>query len=99
MVRIPRERRTLDPRVLQLKIRVRAPKGTTREELLAAIEDAALTRVLAPGFTVHWIDWRKGEGGTANEGRITQALADELHAFYFALTAPETRVRVERVED
>jgi hypothetical protein len=110
--RAMRERHSVDPRVLQLKIRLRFPKGATREVILAAVERAAETgeaplwaaRLPATadwraGEWVAWIDWQKGEGASANAGRLTVEAQQELRAFYLALTHPATRLRVERAQD
>lgn len=90
--------RAVDTRQLQLKIRVRAPKGTPRDEVLRVLLDAAEQGVLPPGYTIHWIDWRKGTEGHVNAGRITRELAVELHGFVAALTDPHTHTDINRVD-
>lgn len=94
--RAQRTARTLDPRVLQLKIRIRAPRGTTRAELLEELERAMHLGYLSPGWAVSWVDWRKGEGRHENTGQLSGDLVRELRVFYDAITSPATQLRVER---
>lgn len=99
-MRVPRDMhqmRAVDPRTLQLKIRVRAPKGTPRDDVLRVLLAAAESGVLPAGYTLHWIDWRKGTEGHVNAGRLTRDLATELRAFVSALTDPHTHTDVNRV--
>lgn len=106
-----RERRKVDPRVLQLKIRLRAPRGYPADALLADVQEAAETG-LSPAWAaslpavkrwkagewVGWIDWRKGEGAFANSGTLTEETRKELRAFWGALTYPTTRLKIGRAE-
>lgn len=95
-----RMNRAVDPRQLQLKIRVRAPKGTPRDDVLRTVLEAAESGVLTPGYQIHWIDWRKGREGTIeNGGRIDRDVATELRNFVHALTDPHTHTDVNRVDD
>ena len=82
----------MDPRRLQLKIRVTARKGIikAKEDLIDAIESTIATGVVPEGITIHWIDWRKGEGGEAGEGHITANIAKELEAFWLAVSHDDT---------
>lgn len=77
----------LDRRPLQLKIRVLAKPGmiTSQEDLLEIIQNAVIMQYIPPGVKIVWMDWKKGEGGEANEGRITEDLANELRAFWHAI--------------
>lgn len=81
-----------DTRPLQLKIRVVARKGLIESEadLMNVIEQVALTRFVPLGVRILWLDWKKGEGGEANEGRITEDLATELRAFWNAINGKGT---------
>lgn len=96
--------RTKDPRPLQLKLRVLAPAGTTRAELLAAMDAAVTTGVLPDGFALRWIDWRKAEKGRRGaeqraEGVITDTdVLSALKGFWGAMTHPTAHVRVNKVE-
>lgn len=103
-MRIPSEwraNRRRDARKLNLTIRVQAPKATTREQLIDAVEASIrLKRVVAPLTAIHWVDWKKGEGGGANVGRYVDPLLwDALRDFYAAITHPKTRLRVDRPQE
>lgn len=88
-----------DTRPLQLKIRVVARKGIIESEadLLNVIEQAALTRFVPEGVRILWIDWKKGEGGEASEGHITEDLASELRAFWNAINGKKTTLDVKEI--
>lgn len=88
-----------DTRPLQLKIRVLARPGIIESEadLLNVIEQAALTRFVPEGVRILWIDWKKGEGGEANEGHITEDLASELRAFWNAINGQKTTLDVKEI--
>lgn len=82
----------LDKRPLQLKIRVLARPGkiTSEQDLLDILEMAWLTETVPEGVRILWIDWKKGEGGEANEGKITADLAKEIRAFWHAISGKTT---------
>lgn len=89
-----------DPRPLQIKIRVTARKGMiqSQEDLIAILQETVTTRIVPDGVTIHWVDWQKGEGGSANSGRIESAkLADELQAFWFAIAHEDSEVALQKV--
>lgn len=98
VTRAMRTARTVDPRVLQLKIRIQAPAGTTREQLLHTLETAIATGTLPDGWAIHWIDWRKGTGGTANSGTIRDDALTALKDFWLAIRHSGTEIRVERAQ-
>lgn len=93
--------RRIDPRSLQLKIRVRARKGliTSKEDLIDAIESTIATGIVPDGIEIHWIDWRKGEGSSSKSGRLTDELATELAAFWLAISHEDTATLLRRVRE
>lgn len=93
--------KTFDPRPLQLKIRVTARKGLikSRGDLLGVIEHVIQTGLVPDGVVIHWMDWKKGEGGEAHEGRIDRNLAKELQAFWGALAAADSTLHLLRPKD
>lgn len=104
MARITAEMRTprrRDPRKLNLTIRVVAPRGTSREVLIAAIEKSIRYSAVQPPIrAIHWVDWRKGEGAHAHAGRyVPPDLWDALKDFYAAITHANTKLRIGLAED
>jgi hypothetical protein len=99
ITRAQRESRRIDRRRLQLKIRVLAPKGTPKDVVIDTMLAAAERGILPKGYQIRWIDWEKGEEGTANAGKLSTHLAQELHGFFLALSDPKTRLKVKAVED
>lgn len=89
-----------DPRQLHLKIRLRGPKGATRERILSVLDEAVATGTLPRGWTLHYIDWEKGVTGQAgNGGRLTDDLQAALEEFYGAISHPNSDVKVARAQD
>jgi len=84
-------RKEKDIRPLQLKIRVVLTQRMTKDQARALLERAVSSGVVPPGIEIRWIDWRKGEHGQANTGRIPEPVHDELRAFYGAIIQGETR--------
>lgn len=91
--------RIKDPRPLQVKIRVTARKGMIKneEDLIAIVQGIIESRVVPAGVTVHWIDWKKGTGGRANEGRIEANIADALEDFWFAIIHEDAELALKKV--
>lgn len=89
--------KTRDPRPLMLKLRVIAPAGQTRQQVIDTLLEAARTGELPDRWKLRWMDWGKGTEGVAT-GRMTTHLLTELQLFVAALTHPHTRLRAERPE-
>jgi hypothetical protein len=70
----------------------------TREDLLDLIETIIDEGYVPEGVTIHWIDWKKGTGGKANEGRIAANVAQELQAFWLAVSHQDAKIFLKRLE-
>lgn len=94
-----RGRRRLDTRPLQLKIRITARRGLirSREDLIDLIDHVRETHDVPKGVTIHWIDWRKGTGGQADGGRITNEIAEALEKFWLAIAHEDTKILAARL--
>lgn len=78
--------RGFDPRRLHLKIRVSLTRRMRESEVFAAISETLSTGEVAEGIELHWIDWAKGEEGSARHGRIDSDVQDALLAFWGAIS-------------
>ena len=87
--------KTRDPRSLSLKIRVIRPVGTSDRDTIDTIERALRTGVLPKGWRIKWVDWAKGDEGSAS-GRLSGSQLADLRVFYEAITHANTRLRVEK---
>lgn len=98
--RIVKGGRKIDPRPLQLKIRISARKGLiqTREDLLDLIESAIATHEVPEGVVIRWIDWKKGTGGKVRSGHIEEEVVKALEEFWLAVSHQDAKVRAARLE-
>lgn len=81
---MPRKR---DKRPLHLKIRVLAPKGATRNDVLRVVKRAASTGFLEAPYQLRWLDWTKGSSGRASSGHIEPLMQEQLESFALAMEA------------
>lgn len=87
-----RPRGLVDPRRLHLKLRVILTHAMRADTARALVEEAVETGKVPPGIEIRWLDWRKGDGGSARAGSVMPAdLRGALRKFYAALTDGETR--------
>jgi hypothetical protein len=100
VTRIVREQRGRDPRKLNLTIRLVAPRGTPRDVLIEALEKSIRHERVEPPITaIHWVNWKKGEGGDVVGGQyVPPQMWQALKDFYAAITHPKTRLRVGQAE-
>lgn len=84
--------RRRDTRPLHLKMRVRILRRMSQAQMLALVERAIASGVVPPGIEIRWIDWQKGEGRYANEGRLPDPVLDELRAWYGIMQKGAVRV-------
>ena len=80
-----------DPRRLHLKLRVILTRAMTAETARLLLDQAVTTGIVPPGIRLEWLDWQKGDGGSARGGRLSPVRRAELRAFYGAMTQGETR--------
>lgn len=87
-----RPRSLVDARRLHLKLRVVLTRSMRAETARALVAQAVETGIVPPGIDILWLDWRKGDGGSATSGEV---MPDDMRAalrrFYAALTEGETR--------
>lgn len=88
-----------DPRPLHIKIRLAARKGMikSQEDLIGIMQDIIESRVVPEGVVIHWIDWKKGKGGTANEGRITRDIANAIEDFWWSIVHEDSQVEIKKL--
>lgn len=88
---LPNRRSGIDPRPLHLKIRVILTRPMTQAQARALMERAIESGVVPPGIKLSWLDWAKGQGGTASTGTLDPVTRKALRDFYGAMTKGETR--------
>lgn len=85
-------RTLVDSRRLHLKLRVVLTHAMRAETARALVDQAVDTGIVPPGIDILWLDWRKGQGGTARSGEIMHSdMRKALRGFHAALTDGETR--------
>lgn len=84
---------------LTIKIRLRAPKGSTEDDILGYLERVIAGEKLPRGVEVHYLDWETGRGGTVRSGEYAGGkLKEALENFYAVMMSNRTKLRIHEVE-
>lgn len=86
---------------IHIKIRVSLTESMSKQEAVRRLRTTIKTRIVQEGIELHWLDWSAPERkGSANYGSYLEDEAhDALVNFYYALTAPNRRLRIAVVDD